>query len=58
MRTIGIDLAVKASHKAIVMNAEGEFVTPVLSSQARWTRASKWWPEHEKASSRTIPCKR
>jgi transposase len=36
MRTIGIDLAVKASHKATVMNAEGEFVTPVLSFHARW----------------------
>ena len=36
MHTIGIDLAVKASHKAIVMNEEGKFVTPVLSFHSRW----------------------
>lgn len=36
MRTIGIDLAVTAPHKAIVMNAEGKFVTPLLSFHSRW----------------------
>jgi transposase len=36
MRTLGIDLAVKAAHKAIVMNANGKFVSPVLSFHSRW----------------------
>ena len=35
MRTIGIDLAITAVHKAIVMEADGEFVTPVLSFHTR-----------------------
>ena len=30
MRTIGIDLAIKAEHRAIVMDERGEFITPVL----------------------------
>lgn len=30
MRTIGIDLAVKAAHKAVVADENGQFVTPVL----------------------------
>jgi transposase len=36
MRTIGIDLAVSAAHRAVVMAADGQFVTPVLSFHARW----------------------
>lgn len=36
MRTIGIDLAVSATHKAIVMEADGQFVTPVLRFRTRW----------------------
>jgi len=36
MRTIGIDLAIKATHKAVVVNANGKFVTPVISFQTRW----------------------
>ena len=35
MRTIGIDLAVAAVHKALVMEADGTFVTPVLSFHTR-----------------------
>jgi transposase len=36
MRTIGIDLAVSATHKAIVMEADGQFVTPVLPFRTCW----------------------
>jgi transposase len=36
MRTIGIDLAVSAAHTAVVMAADGQFVTPVLSFHTRW----------------------
>lgn len=36
MRTIGIDLAVTAAHKGIVMEADGKFVTPVLSFHTHW----------------------
>lgn len=36
MRTIGIDLAVTAAHRAIVMAEDGEFVTPVISFHSRW----------------------
>jgi hypothetical protein len=36
MRTIGIDLAIVAVHKAIVMEADGWFVTPVLPFRTRW----------------------
>jgi transposase len=36
MRTIGIDLAVTAAHKAVVMAENGRFVTPVLSFYSRW----------------------
>jgi len=36
MRTIGIDLALKASHKAVVMNGKGKFITPVLSFHTQW----------------------
>jgi hypothetical protein len=35
MRTFGIDLAVKASHKAVVIE-EGEFVTPFLKFKSTW----------------------
>ena len=35
MRTIGIDLAITAAHKAIVMEADGTWVTPVLSFHTR-----------------------
>ncbi len=41
MRTIGIDLAVKASHKAVVMDAQGHFITPVLTFRSRWEEM-KW----------------
>lgn len=36
MRTIGIDLAVTAAHKAVVMAENGRFVTPVISFRSRW----------------------
>jgi transposase len=36
MRTIGIDLAVTASHKAVVADDSGRFVTSVLSFRATW----------------------
>jgi hypothetical protein len=36
MRTIGIDLAVTATHKAVVVDDTGQFVTPVLSFRSRW----------------------
>lgn len=36
MRTIGIDLAVTAAHKAVVMEQDGQFVTPVLSFHTGW----------------------
>ncbi len=36
MRTIGIDLAVTAAHKAVVMAPDGQFLTPVLSFQTNW----------------------
>jgi transposase len=36
MRTIGIDLAVTAAHKAVVMAENGQFVTPVISFHSRW----------------------
>jgi len=35
MRTIGIDLAVAAAHKAIVMEADGTFITPILPFHTR-----------------------
>ncbi len=35
MRTIGIDLAIRAEHKAIVVDARGRFVTPVLTFHTR-----------------------
>jgi transposase len=36
MRTIGIDLAVTAAHKAVVMTESGRFVTPVISFRSCW----------------------
>ena len=36
MRTIGIDLAVTAAHKAVVMAENGRFVTPVISFHSSW----------------------
>ena len=37
MRTIGIDLAVSAAHKAVVLDdATGQYVTKVFSFRARW----------------------
>ncbi len=36
MRTLGIDLAVAAAHKAIVVDANGKFVPPTLSFHTRW----------------------
>jgi hypothetical protein len=41
MRTIGIDLAVAAAHKAIVMESDGKFVTPVLSFHSRWAEIER-----------------
>ncbi len=35
MRTIGIDLAVSAAHRAVVMAEDGEFVTPVITFHSR-----------------------
>ena len=36
MRTIGIDLAVTATHKAVVVDDTGQFVPPVLSFRSCW----------------------
>ena len=36
MRTIGIDLAVTATHKAVVADDSGRFVTSVLAFRATW----------------------
>ena len=36
MRTLGIDLAVAAAHKAVVVDANGKFVPPILSFHTRW----------------------
>jgi transposase len=36
MRTLGVDLAVAAAHKAIVVDANGKFVPPILSFRTRW----------------------
>ena len=33
MRTIGIDLAVQSAHKAIVADAQGRYLTPLLTFQ-------------------------
>jgi transposase len=38
MRTIGIDLAVSAVHKAVVMDESGQYVSPVLSFRSRWAQ--------------------
>ena len=46
MRTIGIDLAVKAAHKAVVVEANGQFVTPVLSFHSRSFQLRKTRPAH------------
>jgi transposase len=35
MRTIGIDLALKADHRAIIMDERGRFLTPVLKISTR-----------------------
>src|SRR3712207_4250760 len=35
MRTIGIDLALTAAHKAVVADAQGRFLTPVFSFHTR-----------------------
>lgn len=35
MRTIGLDLAITTAHKAIVVDESGQFITPILSVQAR-----------------------
>jgi transposase len=36
MRTIGIDLAVSAVHKAVVTDESGHYVSPILSFRSRW----------------------
>jgi len=36
MRTLGIDLAVAAAHKAIVVDTNGKFVPPTMSFHTRW----------------------
>ncbi len=36
MRTIGIDLAVTATHKAVVVDETGQYITPVWSFCSRW----------------------
>lgn len=35
MRTIGLDLAITAAHKAIVVDESGQFITPILTLHAR-----------------------
>lgn len=41
MRTLGIDLAVRAAHKAIVADAQGHYVTPVLKFHTRPTEVDR-----------------
>lgn len=36
MRTLGIDLAITAPHRALVTDESGKFVTPLLSFHSRW----------------------
>jgi transposase len=36
MRTIGIDLAVTAAHKAVVLDGQGRYVTPVFAFRTQW----------------------
>jgi transposase len=36
MRTLGIDLAVTAAHRAVVLDTNGQFVTPVIPFHSRW----------------------
>jgi transposase len=36
MRTLGVDLAVAAAHKAVVVDVNGKFVPPILSFRTRW----------------------
>ena len=31
MRTIGLDLAVQAAHKAVILDENGHFCTPILT---------------------------
>src|SRR5919108_6221301 len=35
MRTIGLDLAVQAAHKAVVLDERGHFCTPILTIHTR-----------------------
>jgi Transposase len=35
MRTIGLDLAVQAAHKAVVLDESGHFCTPILTVHTR-----------------------
>jgi transposase len=35
MRTIGLDLAVQAAHKAVVLDESGQFCTPILTIHTR-----------------------
>jgi hypothetical protein len=35
MRTIGLDLAVQAAHKAVVLDESGHFCTPILTIYTR-----------------------
>jgi hypothetical protein len=35
MRTIGLDLAVQAAHKAVVLDEHGRFCTPILTVHTR-----------------------
>jgi len=35
MRTIGLDLAVQAAHKAVVLDERGHFSTPILTVHTR-----------------------
>jgi transposase len=41
MRTIGIDLAITATHKAIVTGPDGKFVTPLLKFHTREDEIAK-----------------
>jgi transposase len=41
MRTLGIDLAVTAAHKAVVVNEYGQFVTPPVSFHTQWEEIEK-----------------
>ena len=41
MRTIGLDLAVQTAHKAVVLDEQGHFCTPILTVHTRPSELSQ-----------------